>query len=390
MPFSSDEATYPERTSDMESVAGEDRLDIHKPTVVIDERQVRRNIERMAEKAKASGVLFRPHFKTHYSEALGAIYRDYAVSAICVSSVTMAQYFADCGWKDITISTPLNVREIRPINELAGTTDLGVLLESVEAARFLVAHCQTRLKAWIEIDVGYHRTGVWWEDAERVAEIAGVLKESSLVQIEGILTHAGHSYHAGSKEEVRQVCSESVDRMRKVKDFLSARNMGGLKISVGDTPTCSILERYPGVDEIRPGNFVFYDVTQHQIGSCSVDEIAMAVACPVIARHPERGEIVVYGGAVHLSKDHLEKDGKKVYGLIALPTENGWTAPVRDAFVSKVSQEHGTVRAGAQLIEKIRVGDVLMVLPVHSCLVSDLHRSFRTLDGRTIAASSTR
>jgi len=33
------------------------------------------------------------------------------------------------------------------------------------------------------------------------------------------------------------------------------------------------------VDEIRPGNFVFYDLMQYRIGSCSVGQIAVAMAC---------------------------------------------------------------------------------------------------------------
>jgi len=33
-----------------------------------------------------------------------------------------------------------------------------------------------------------------------------------------------------------------------------------LLISYGDTPSCSIAENFDEVDEIRPGNFVFYDV----------------------------------------------------------------------------------------------------------------------------------
>jgi len=33
-----------------------------------------------------------------------------------------------------------------------------------------------------------------------------------------------------------------------------------LKISYGDTPTCCVSENFPGVDELRPGNFIFFDM----------------------------------------------------------------------------------------------------------------------------------
>ena len=39
--------------------------------------------------------------------------------------------------------------------------------------------------------------------------------------------------------------------------------------SVGSTPTASVVERFAGCDEVRPGNYVFYDAFQATIGSCA-------------------------------------------------------------------------------------------------------------------------
>ncbi len=85
-----------------------------------------------------------------------------------------------------------------------------------------------------------------------------------------------------------------------------------LKLSVGDTPGCSLLPDFPGVDEIRPGNFVFYDAEQLEIGSCASNQIAVALACPIVARHPERNEVVLYGGAIHLSKESFTSCWKTI------------------------------------------------------------------------------
>ncbi len=43
-------------------------------------------------------------------------------------------------------------------------------------------------------------------------------------------------------------------------------------VSVGSTPAMSAAERLDGVDEARPGNYVFYDYTQSVIGSCAVTD----------------------------------------------------------------------------------------------------------------------
>ncbi len=57
-------------------------------------------------------------------------------------------------------------------------------------------------------------------------------------------------------------------------------------ISYGDSPSCSLADDLNGFDEIRPGNFVYYDVMQYHIGSCQMDDIAVAAACPVVSVYP--------------------------------------------------------------------------------------------------------
>ena len=128
--------------------------DITTPTALLDERVARRNIQRMADKARRSGVRFRPHFKTHQSAQIGDWFRAEGVTAITVSSVSMARYFADHGWSDITIAFPLNVREMEAVNALAGRVRLGILIESLETARILRENLRAPLHVWIEIDAG--------------------------------------------------------------------------------------------------------------------------------------------------------------------------------------------------------------------------------------------
>ena len=77
---------------------------IEKPTLILDPTICRANIQRMAERAKRNNVKFRPHSKTHQSAMVSEWFREVGVDAITVSSVEMATYFAENGWKDITIA----------------------------------------------------------------------------------------------------------------------------------------------------------------------------------------------------------------------------------------------------------------------------------------------
>ncbi len=359
---------------------------IERPTLLVDRQRVLHNIARMVEKARASGVQLRPHFKTHQSATIGEWFRSAGVHRITVSSVDMAVYFAAHGWTDITIAFPVNVRQIQRIDELSGRVHLGLLVESPETVEALSTRLLHPVDVWIKIDTGYGRTGIAWSDGSKVTAVARAICESKQLRFRGLLFHAGHSYQARSQPEVLAIYRESMSRIHALQAQLKQAGFPDVAVSLGDTPTCSVAERFEGVDEIRPGNFVFYDLTQLAIGSCSEHDIAVALACPVVAKHPERGELVVYGGAVHLSKDVLLlPDGRKCFGQVALPHERGWGQLQANVYVTSVSQEHGTVAAPASLIEQLQIGDLLMIVPVHSCLTADVMKRYLALDGEQIA-----
>lgn len=360
--------------------------DITRPTALLNEETVRCNIARMAEKARRSGVRFRPHFKTHQSTVIGEWFRAEGVAAIAVSSVSMAQYFATHGWRDILIAFPVNWREIEAINALAGAVSLHLLLESVETARFLSARLTAPVGIWLKVDTGYGRTGLRWDNTAGLQAVAAAVESGQQMSLLGLLSHAGHSYHARSAAELQAICAETVERIGGARSALEQAGFGPLQVSLGDTPCCSVVEGFAGVDEVRPGNFVFNDMMQVQIGACRVEDVAIAVACPVVAIHPDDHKIVIYGGAVHLSKEQLVlDDGTISYGAVALPDESrGWGPPLPGCYVASLSQEHGIIRASDELLVQAQIGNLLMVLPVHSCLTVDLLKAYRTLAGERI------
>ena len=63
-------------------------IQVTEPTMVLNEEVCKSNIARMAAKAKAANVVFRPHFKTHQSREIGEWFRASGVDKITVSSLT--------------------------------------------------------------------------------------------------------------------------------------------------------------------------------------------------------------------------------------------------------------------------------------------------------------
>jgi D-serine deaminase-like pyridoxal phosphate-dependent protein len=358
-------------------------LNIKKPTLLLNIDICKKNIRDMAAKAREQRVIFRPHFKTHQSAAIGKWFREEGVNAITVSSVSMAQYFAKHGWKDITIAFPVNILEIEEINSLASGINLHLLLESENTATFLSEKLIADCGFFIKIDTGYHRTGI---EASNVSLINKVLQsaKSPKLHFDGFLAHSGNAYHVYEREELISIQQNTSENLIRLKKHYQSQYPDSI-ISVGDTPTCSQLPIAAGIDEIRPGNFVFFDVMQFALGSCKPENIAVALVCPVVSVHPGRMEAVIYGGAVHLSKERtlLPPDPEPIYGLAISWNGENWDSVNFLGMVRSLSQEHGILSLTQQGFN-LKPGDLVAVLPVHSCLTANLMRKYFTLDGDSI------
>lgn len=342
----------------------------NKPELIVDKNKVSRNIDRMLAKARQSHAIFRPHFKTHQSAEIGEIFRQNGVDRITVASVSMAQYFADHGWNDITIAFPVNLLETEEINRLAGQVQLNLLVDSAYSTSVLAKSLQNKVGVFIKIDTGYHRSGLLPDDPE-IEAITRIFSDSQILVFKGFLTHAGHTYSSGEKESILAIMEDARQKLNRLKAKYINR-FPGIITSYGDTPSCSIADDLSAFDEIRPGNFVYYDVMQYLLGSCSLEDIAVVVVCPVVSVYPGRKELIIYGGAVHLSKEYVETEGKRTFGLIVPLNGTEWGDPIPGAYVSSVSQEHGIVKMPGEFIDTFKPEDVLGVLPVHSCLTANL------------------
>ena len=359
---------------------------ITKPALLLDEQKCRANIKMMAEKARRNKVELRPHFKTHQSHTIGHWFRAEGVNKITVSSLAMAHYFAQDGWEDITVAFPINIREIDMVNELAAKIKLHILVESVEALEQLEQGLQAAVSIFLKVDIGYRRTGIAPENTNLINALLTKIESQPLFQFSGFLGHAGHSYKVQGVEAIRGIHETSKAAMVKLKHHYISR-YPDLIASVGDTPTCSRGNDFGDIDEIRPGNFVFYDLTQWRIGSCTLDQIAVAMACPVVAKHADRSEIIVYGGGVHFSKDQSVLPGTSTpyFGLVVKAGEQGWSIPEDQSYIASLSQEHGIIKASPRLFKSTNVGDLLLCLPIHSCMSANLMKSYLTFSGGEIA-----
>lgn len=355
------------------------------PNLILDKDRCLKNINNMMKKVKKNSLDFRPHFKTHQSLTVANWFRNCGVKKITVSSVRMAEYFSEGGWNDITIAFPVNIREINKISKLAESIKLNLLIVDRYSLEYLEKNIKSPAGFFIEIDTGYNRTGVDHTNIDEIDNILNAVGSLSKMSFKGFLSHAGNTYKAGSHEGIISIHDQNLKKFGKLRNRYSV-NWPELLISIGDTPACCLADKFEGINEIRPGNFVFFDLMQKYMGVCKYSDIAVVLASPVVSVSMKHKKIAIYGGGIHLSKEFvLDKQYGKVFGKIVLLNDNGrWENPVPDCFVSELSQEHGIIKSTDNLINNVKTGDLLGIIPVHSCLTANLMGQYIDLKGNVI------
>lgn len=354
---------------------------IASPTLLIDEKITRANLEKMASKAQKQGKKLVPHWKTAQSHTVGNWAKDHGIREVTASSISLAEYLCGQGWDSIHIAFPFNIRELPRLNRLAANQNISVQVVNATTAKALAEGLTEDVWFFVELDAGYGRTGIQVSEEAELKEIFSHASRSRHLKFKGFYIHPGHTYYGKDTQKIHEESQEALAQMKaKYLDrypYLVTR--------LGDTPGCAVMEDFGAVDELGPGNFVFFDLMQVHLGSCKKEDIAVCLAVPVVDIRMDRKEILIHGGGVHLAKDVLiQSDGTKNFGEVVLLTEKGWTIPNHYSFVKSISQEHGIIQASEELLKSVKVGDLLGILPIHSCMTADAMGSYLSVNGQKI------
>lgn len=387
-----------------------------------------------------------------------------------MSTLGEAQFFAQHGFTDILYASPIVPSKLERIEKIllgeyagvngsfghkAGTKkdtpatppprSLGVQIAVLIDSKFGldVIHQKVKemhakapqqpLKVWLDVDGGYHRTGFNYEEDSEVSvlldEISQAMKEGGawrrtetgqdgsthFVTLQGIYYHSGNSYGSKSVAEIEEYAAKERDA---VKGFEALCEKKGLKIptlAVGSTPTCS---RPPPslapINEIHPGNYIFYDSWQALIGSCDWSSNASWVLAQVVSTYKNPDRAAFDAGALGLSKDlgpsHI-RDMNYLQGL-AQPSSLAAAAPVSSAsatapsefglieslsstlYISRITQEMGIVEVRKHLVSDspdapkahrlLKPSQRIRIIPNHSCLSAACYPSLYIVHGDTV------
>ncbi len=355
------------------------------PTLLLDRVRLDRNIQRLAARAQRLGVVLRPHMKTAKSiEVARRVFPD-GPGPITVSTLAEAEYFAGYGFHDITYAVGLSPASALRAMEISRRTgaELKLLLDTVEQADALAAvrgATGVTPSVLIELDCDDHRGGLKPNDP-RLIEVADRVVGSG-AKLVGVLAHAGESYGLSTPEALVQAAETERQATVRAAEILRRRGHACPIVSLGSSPTAHFAGSLDGVTELRAGVYMFFDLVQHGVGVCGIDDIAISVLATVIGTKPEKGWVLIDAGWMALSRDRgtAAQAVDQFYGLVC--DEAGRV--LDDVVVAQASQEHGilTMRPGSgKIMPYIAVGSRVRILPNHACAMASQHDFYSVVSG---------
>lgn len=364
--------------------------DLDTPSALIDIARMQRNIQRMQERMNALGVRFRPHVKTSKSLPVAQAQREAGAHGITVSTLKEAEQFFEDGINDILYAVGIAPGRLKQALALQRRgCNLKIITDSVAAARKIGefgADHGARFEVWIEVDTDGHRSGIKPEEPA-LLEVAQVLEDAGM-KVGGVMTHAGSSYDCNTPEALAAVAEQ--ERAGAVRAAQRLRE-GGFEcpvVSVGSTPTALSADHLDGVTEVRAGVYVFFDLVMHNVGVCSIDDIALSVLTTVIGHQEDKGWAIVDAGWMAMSRDRGTQNQGRDFGLGQVCAEDGTV--LQGYLISSANQEHGILSRSDErdpdIAKRFPIGTRLRILPNHACATGAQHPAYHAVkeDGNVV------
>ena len=209
-----------------------------------------------------------------------------------------------------------------------------------------------QLDVMVEVDVGQGRCGV--HPGEPCASLAAVVAESACLRFGGLQCYSGWNQHVAELPTRRERTDEVISKVQACLDHLKKASLSAAVVTGAGTGTFC-LEGASGIyTELQPGSYAFMDVEYAQ--TAAVDQAAghfehsLFVASTVISdSSSHQGWLVVDAGDKAISPGAASI---KVHEHPSLSFRRG-------------GDEHGIIEGPQELLEKLKIGTQLLLIPGH-------------------------
>lgn len=347
--------------------------DLETPVLLVDLSRLEANIAAMNLASARGGKRLRPHIKTHKTPEIAKMQCQAGAVGLTVAKLGEAEVMAAAGLVDIFVANEIvGSGKIERLMALLSTAKISVGTDSIDVA-IPIAEAASRIgrsiPLRIEIDSGHGRTGV--TSVEEAVELAEKLQALKGIDFEGVYSHEGQTYLADGEEGRQQAVHNAARFVLDVVEALQAKDIVCDIISMGSTPGAKFLAGETGINEMRPGSYVFNDRMQVGYGADPAD-CALTVLSTIISVRPG-GRMVLDAGTKSLASDRPFADG--TYGEISGHPE---------LMFMGASEEHGNLRVEGHCA--LRVGDKVRVVPNHVCTCVNMHDALTVFRGEAVEA----
>ena len=336
--------------------------ELETPALIVDLDVMDRNLSRMAEYCRSHQLLLRPHTKTHKIPELAKRQIESGATGITVAKLGEAEVMLNAGITDILIAYPIvGAQKPRRLAKIAEQADITVSLDSEEAARAIseaMSQHGVKVRVLAELDVGFSRCGV----SNEVELLTLARKISSLpgLEFKGVMFFPGHF---GVLPEERSAMRVQVNKLLdRVLDVFARDGLPLAIMSGGSTPVAYEGDLFRGVNEVRPGTYIFNDRNTVGVSAATLDDCALSVVVTVVSTSVP-GRAVIDGGSKTFSSDRYQAGDGNGFGLVKED---------HAAEIERLSEEHGHLNI-QRSERRYRVGDRLSVIPNHVCPTVNLH-----------------
>jgi D-serine deaminase-like pyridoxal phosphate-dependent protein len=347
--------------------------DLETPALLIDLDVMEGNLRRLADYSQKHRLRVRPHTKTHKIPALARKQLDLGAAGLTVAKVGEAEVMLAAQPPELLVAYPIVGRKkLERLMQVAAKTSVTVSLDSLVVARQLSEAANSagiEIGVLAEVDVGLGRVGV--PPGETLLQLIQQIQQLPGLRFDGIAFYPGQI--KSLDEEGEQALKSLAQMLERILDDLRRAGFEARIVSGGSTPTLFHSHRLPGLNEIRPGTYIFNDRNTALSGACSFDECAASVLVTVVST-AKTGQMIIDGGSKTFSSDGPAPPTELSFGRVV-------DSP--DAVFTKMNEEHGFVdlrRAG----QKFNVGDRVRIIPNHVCVAMNLHECVYGIRGDSV------
>ncbi len=345
---------YPDRRG----VLGRGIHEIDTPALIIDYRQLRENIARMADYFRPLPADLRPHAKTHKCPQVAALQVAAGALGVTCAKLGEAEAMATAGIESILIANQLvGERTTDRLARLVRYTGAQVMPavdapDRVAELERAAIRWDVTLPAVVEVDIGLRRGGARSPGA--ALQLVRSLSASDHLTFEGLIAYEGHALREKDLHARAEVVTRSMERFMEAVTYVEEAGIEVPIVSAGSTGTYTVTGNYPGLTEVEAGSYVFMDA--NYLATVEGFPPALHLLTTVTTRH-EEGLLVTDMGLKTASVDQVPP-------IITDPV--GIT-------IAHLSEEHSQLLLESEEAKQLRVGDRLKAIVGHCCTTVNLH-----------------